>query len=71
MPRVTVAINTPFGEIRVSGETAEEVLDALEGLDQKFVGEVNEKVSALLATQAKDDLSSSRGRSSPTTRRSA
>ncbi|HUS78740.1 MAG TPA: hypothetical protein VM050_08775 [Patescibacteria group bacterium] len=56
MPRVTVAINTPFGEIRVSGETAEEVLDALEGLDQKFVGEVNEKVSALLATQAKDDL---------------
>ena len=56
MPRITLSINTPFGEIEVSGETPEEVLDALERLDQKFIGEVNERVSELLATQAKDDL---------------
>jgi hypothetical protein len=56
MPRITLSINTPFGEIEVSGETPEEVLDALERLDQRFIGEVNERVSELLATQAKDDL---------------
>ncbi len=56
MPRITLSINTPFGEIEVSGETPEEVLDALERLDQKFIGEVNERVSELLATQTKDDL---------------
>jgi hypothetical protein len=56
MPRVTVAIRTPFGEIRVCGESSNEVLETLKGLDQKFVGEVNERVTILLATQAKDDL---------------
>ena len=28
----------------------------MEGLDQKFIGEVNEKISELLSNQAKDDL---------------
>jgi len=56
MPRITLAIKTPFGEIMVGGETSQEVLDALRGLDQAFVGEVNERISELLATQAKDDL---------------
>jgi hypothetical protein len=56
MPRITLSITTPFGEIEVSGENPEEVLDALERLDQRFIGEVNERVSELLATQAKDDL---------------
>jgi hypothetical protein len=56
MPRITVAIRTPFGEIRVSGESPNEVLESLKGLDQKFVGDVNERVIILLATQAKDDL---------------
>jgi len=56
MPRINLAIKTPFGEIMVGGETPQEVLDALRGLDQAFVGEVNERISELLATQAKDDL---------------
>jgi hypothetical protein len=56
MARITCAIKTPFGEIRVSGESPDEVLDALQGLDQVFVQEVNEKVSDILTTQAKDDL---------------
>ncbi len=56
MPRITLAIKTPFGEIMVDGETPQEVLDTLRGLDQAFVGEVNERISELLATQAKDDL---------------
>ncbi len=56
MPRIALAIRTPFGEIRVSGDSTQEVLDALVGMDQKFIGEVNERVSELLATQAKDEL---------------
>ena len=56
MPKITVAINTPFGEIRISGENREEVLNALVGLDKKFMGEVNEHIADLLANQAKDDL---------------
>ena len=56
MARITLAIKTPFGEIRVSGDSPEEVLDALQGLDQVFVKEVNERVSDILATHAKDEL---------------
>ena len=56
MARITCAIKTPFGEIRVSGESPEEVLDALQDIDQVFVKEINEKVSDILTTQAKDDL---------------
>jgi len=56
MARITCAIKTPFGEIRVSGESPEEVLDALQDIDQVFVKKVNEKVSDILTTQAKDDL---------------
>jgi len=56
MARISVAIKTPFGEINVSGESPKEVLEALAKLDQSFVTEVNDRVSALLVTQAKDDL---------------
>lgn len=56
MPQITLTINTPFGEIRLSGESPDEVLKVLEIMDQKFIGEINERVSDLLATQAKDNL---------------
>ena len=56
MARITPPPPPPFGEIRVSGDSPEEVLDALQGLDQVFVKEVNERVSDILATQAKDEL---------------
>jgi hypothetical protein len=56
MARITLAIKTPFGEISVSGDSPEEVLDALQDLDQVFVKEVNERISDILATQAKDVL---------------
>jgi hypothetical protein len=56
MARIALAIKTPFGEINVSGDSPKEVLDALAKLDQNFVTEVNDRVTALLVTQAKDDL---------------
>ncbi len=56
MARISLAIKTPFGEINVSGDTTGEVLEALAKLDQDFVTQVNDRVSELLVTQAKDDL---------------
>ncbi len=56
MARISLAIKTPFGESNVSGDTTKEVLEALSTLDQDFVSEVNDRVSELLVTQAKDDL---------------
>lgn len=56
MPRITLAIKTPFGEVQVSGESPSEVLDAVQKLDQGFIGEVNERISDILAIQAKNDL---------------
>jgi len=56
MTRIKLGIRTPFGEIEVSGETTSEVLNALETLDQEFLAEVNNRVSALLAKQARDNL---------------
>ena len=56
MPRFSISIKTPFGEINVHGESSKEVLDAISKLDQNFVSNVNNHVSELLATQSKDDL---------------
>ena len=56
MARITLAVKTPFGEIRVSGESPEEVLLALDGLDQDFMSGISMRVSDLLVSQAKDNL---------------
>lgn len=56
MARIVLAIRTPFGEIRVCGESPSEILETLDELDQEFVAEVNEKISTFLTSQAKDDL---------------
>lgn len=56
MARITLSIKTPFGEILVSGESTSELLNAINELDYEFVAEVNNRVSDLLVSQAKDDL---------------
>ncbi|MCW4035848.1 MAG: hypothetical protein NWE75_01515 [Candidatus Bathyarchaeota archaeon] len=56
MPRITLAIKTPFGEIMINGESPQEIIDALKGLDQEFIGDVGERVSELLTIHARDDL---------------
>jgi len=56
MTRITFCIKTPQGEIQVSGETTEEVLNALRTLDQDFLADANEMVSTLLEKQVTDDL---------------
>jgi hypothetical protein len=56
MVKITISIKTPFGEISVSGNSPQEVLGALQSLDQPFMGQLNEKVSDMITSQAKDDL---------------
>ena len=56
MTCISISIKTPFGEINVSGDTTEEVLDSLSKLNQDFIMEVNNRISEILVTQAKDDL---------------
>jgi hypothetical protein len=56
LPRIRVGIKTAFGEIEVSGETAEEVLEALEEIDESFLMIVDERVSSLMMNRARDSL---------------
>lgn len=56
MPTLKVKVKTKFGEIEVSGESPDEVLEALGWLKQDFVSEVNERVSDLMVAQAEDNL---------------
>ena len=53
MSKITVAINTPFGEIRVSGEDREAVLNALEGLDQNSLLKSTSKYLVFSLTKQK------------------
>jgi hypothetical protein len=56
MNQISILIKTSFGEIQIIGDSKSEILDALEDLNQEFIAELNEKISRLIETQAKDDL---------------
>lgn len=56
MTRIACVIKTPFGEIKVVGESTEEILDVLQGLDPDFIKEVNERASKILTSHSKDAL---------------
>ncbi|MFP3951605.1 MAG: hypothetical protein ACLFVP_05655 [Candidatus Bathyarchaeia archaeon] len=54
---IELRIETDFGNIVVSGEDRAEVLELVESLDELFMEEVNQRVSALIARQARNKLS--------------
>jgi len=56
MPRIKVSIKTAFGEVEIRGETAGEVLEALEEVDEGFLRRVDERVSSLMTNRARDNL---------------
>jgi hypothetical protein len=56
MPTIKVSVKTPFGEILVSGESPEELLEALGWLNKDFVAGVNDRVSGIIAKQSQDHL---------------
>ena len=56
MTRIACVIKTPFGEIKVVGESTEEILDVLQGLDPDFIKEVNERALKILISHSKNAL---------------
>ena len=56
MPKITLTVKTQFGDIRVTGETPEELLSGLDWLTKDYVAQLNEKVSGIVSKQALDHL---------------
>jgi hypothetical protein len=56
MPKITLTVKTQFGDLQVTGETPEELLNGLEWLTKDYISQLNEKVSGLVSRQALDQL---------------
>jgi len=56
LPKITLTVKTQFGDIRVTGETPEELLSGLDWLTKDYVAQLNEKVSGIVSKQALDHL---------------
>lgn len=56
MPTISLSVKTEYGEIRVSGESPEELLKALDWLTKNFVTNLNDKVALLVEKHSQDKL---------------
>jgi predicted transcriptional regulator len=56
MGKIQAKIKTPFGEIIVEGENAQEILETLKTLPPQFMDKINDLVSAKLAPPMKTQL---------------
>jgi hypothetical protein len=56
MQKIRLSFKTDFGEIEISGKDPQEVLEALERIDQKFVGEINKKIAGFITSQTDKKL---------------
>lgn len=56
MPRLQLNIETDYGTIIVSGETQEELLEALELITDDFLDKIKEKLEVLEVKQTEDRL---------------
>ena len=56
MPKLQLNIETDYGTLTVSGDTQEEVLDALGLLTEDFLDKISEKLSILELKQTEDRL---------------
>ena len=56
MPKLQLNIDTDYGTLTVSGDTQEEILDALALLTDDFLDKVSEKLSILDLKQTEDRL---------------
>ncbi|MCW4050061.1 MAG: hypothetical protein NWE89_10045 [Candidatus Bathyarchaeota archaeon] len=56
MPTLKVKVKTGYGEIEVTGESPEELLEGLSWLSNELVAEINGKVVDLVAAHAEDNL---------------
>ena len=53
MAKVRVRVKTPFGEVVIEGETAQEILKILKTMPPQFVNEVGELISSNLTPSLK------------------
>jgi len=56
MPKLQLNIETDYGTLTVSGDTQEEILDALSLLTDEFLDEISDKLSVLDLKQTEDRL---------------
>ena len=56
MKEIKVNIKTSFGEIEISGETSEEVLQILQNLNPDFFSRLNSRISHLSSEQTFNSL---------------
>ena len=56
MGKIRVRIKTPFGEIVVEGDSAQEVLETLAAMPPQFMGEIDNLISAKLTPPIKTQL---------------
>lgn len=56
MAKVRVRVKTPFGEVVIEGETAQEILKILKTMPPQFVNEVGELISSNLTPSLKTQL---------------
>jgi hypothetical protein len=56
LPRLKVRIKTGYGELEVSGESPDEVLEGLGWLSSEFVAAVSDRVGEVAAAEAEDVL---------------
>ena len=56
MPKLQLNIETDYGTLTVSGDTQEEILEALSLLTDNFLDEISEKLSVLDLKQTEDRL---------------
>ena len=54
MPKLQLNIETDYGTLTVSGDTQEEILEALSLLTDKFLDEISDKLSVLDLKQTED-----------------
>jgi len=55
-PRLRVTIKTGYGDMEVSGESPEEVLEGLGWLTHELISQINEKANEATAYEAEDSL---------------
>ena len=56
MAKIRARIKTGFGEIEIEGDSAQELLDALQSVTPEFVGEVSGLVSSKVVAQGRAGL---------------
>ena len=56
MPKLTVRVRTQYGELEVTGDTPEDLLNGLGQLDKELVATINEKITSVVATESQDHL---------------